>query len=239
MYLYRTGIPLIDDEFQGLRAATNILILAPPLTYADQLAYKLASPAPGEWSIVMSTDERASDVVDAFKKQGARKNQVGVIDAITKSSIPTLQDTAKVKFVTSPIDLTSMGIKLSRMVEDMWRESAIADPPGPLPPPWRFCVNSVSTLLMYARLEVVYRFLHIITNRLKKLEGIGIYVLNSESFDERTVSTIKQLMNMVIEVRTDEVEMSIRRDFRVLGIHGKTTPWIRYSYIDGTLTIKE
>jgi hypothetical protein len=92
---------------------------------------------------------------------------------------------------------------------------------------------------MYARLEVTFKFLHVITNRMKKLEGIGIYVLNSESFDERTVATIKQLMNMVVEVRTDDGRQSVERDFRVIGIRGRTTPWIRYFYDDGTLTVEE
>ena len=44
MYVYETGIPVIDREYGGLRAATNILILAPPLTYAEHLAYWLACP---------------------------------------------------------------------------------------------------------------------------------------------------------------------------------------------------
>lgn len=152
--------------------------------------------------------------------------------------MPTLRDTPKAKFVTSPVDLTSMGIKFSRMAEDMWKEGVMAEPPGPMPPPLRLCVNSVSTLLMYSRLEMTFRFLHVITNRVKKLEGIGIYVLNSESFDERTVSAIKQLMSMVLEVKADGEGQGTERSFRIVGIRGRTTPWIRYFYDDGTLTIE-
>lgn len=239
MYTYETGIPAIDGEYGGLRAATNILLLAPPLSYAELLAYRIASPRPGEWAVAISTDERASDAVDAFRRFGAARNRVGIIDAVTKSSVPTLRDTKKAKFVTSPLDLTSMGIKFSRMVEDMWKEAVVAEPPGPMPPPIRLCLHSVSTLLMYSQLEVTYRFLHVITNRVKKLEGIGIYTLNSESFDERTVSTIKQLMNMVVEVRVEDGEGTVKRDFRITGIRGRTTPWIRYFYDDGALTFEQ
>ena len=238
MYTYETGIPAIDGEYGGLRAATNILLLAPPLSYAELLACRIASPQPGEWAVAISTDERASDVIGSFRRFGAARGRIGIIDAVTKSSVPTLRDTARAKFVTSPLDLTSMGIKFSRMVEDMWKEGVMADPPGPMPPPIRLCFNSVSTVLMYARLEVTFKFLHVITNRVKKLEGIGIYVLNSESFDEQTVSTIKQLMNMVVEVRTDDGRQAVERDFRVIGIHGRTTPWIRYFYEDGNLTVE-
>nr|WP_301677970.1 hypothetical protein [Methanoculleus sp. FWC-SCC3] len=126
----------------------------------------------------------------------------------------------------------------------MWKKGVMADPPGPMPPgpmppPIRLSLHSVSTLLMYAQLEVTYKFLHVITNRVKKLEGIGIYTLNSQSFDRRTVATIKQLMNTVIEVRTDDGSDPVEREFRIIGIHGRTTPWIRYFYDDGTLTIEE
>ncbi|NLB00252.1 MAG: hypothetical protein GX837_04705 [Methanomicrobiales archaeon] len=238
MYTYETGIPLIDKEFGGLRAASNVLILAPPQTYAEHLAYQMSSPRAGEWTVAISTDERAADVMGAFRRQGAERGRVGIIDAVTKSSVPTLQDTAKAKFVTSPLDLTSMGIKFSRMVEDMWKEGVMADPPGPMPPPIRLCLNSISTVLMYAQLEVTYKFLHVVTNRVKKLEGIGIYTLNSDSFDGRTISMIKQLMNMVIEVRVEDQKLPVERDFRIIGIRGRTTPWIRYFYDDGTLTIE-
>ena len=63
---------------------------------------------------------------------------------------------------------------------------------GLFPPPIRLCVNSISTLLMYRRLEVLYQFLHVLIAKLKKIEGVGIYLLNSESFDDKTLSLIKQ-----------------------------------------------
>lgn len=233
-----TGIPLIDEEFEGLRAASNVLILAPPLAYAERLAYRMACPAAGEWVIAISTDERASEVAGAFRSLGAGRNQVGIVDAITKSAVPTLRDTPMAKFVSSPVDLTSIGIKFSRMTENIWREAVVAEPPGPIPPPLRFCVNSVSTLLMYTGLEVTFRFLHVITNRVKKLEGLGIYVLNSESFDERTLAAMRQLMNMVIEVRSSDREELVERDLRIVGIRGRTTPRIRYFYDDGRLTFE-
>ncbi|NLA39236.1 MAG: hypothetical protein GX882_07655 [Methanomicrobiales archaeon] len=238
MYSYMTGIPLIDEEFGGLRAASNVLILAPPQAYAEHLAYRMACPRAGEWTVAISTDERASDIMGAFRRQGANRSQIGIIDAITKSSVPTLRDTARAKFVTSPLDLTSIGIKFSRMVENMWKEAVMAESPGPMPPPVRLCLNSASTILMYARLEVTFKFLHVITNRIKKLEGLGIYILNSESFDERTVAAIRQLMSMVVEVRIDDERQSVERDFRIVGIRGRTSPRIRYFYDDGMLTIE-
>ncbi len=229
MYSYKTGIAQIDNVTGGFEAGTNILILAPPMSYAEQLAYALTKPLQGEYSIVLSTNERAAEVVDAFKLAGADKRFTGVIDAITKSSTPSIQDTQRLMFVTSPTDLTGIGIKFSNMIETIFEGEFSEGEPGLFPPPIRFCVNSISTLLMYRRLEVLYQFLHVLTAKLKKIEGVGIYLLNSESFDDKTLSLIKQLMNCVIEVK---VEQNISY-MRVAGIPGVNGEWMKFTVTKG------
>ena len=69
---------------------------------------------------MLSTNERASEVIDQFKSAGADKQFVGVIDAITKSSTPAVSDTERFMFVTNPTDLTGIGIKFSHMVETIF-----------------------------------------------------------------------------------------------------------------------
>ncbi|MGA2121979.1 MAG: hypothetical protein ABSG49_08045 [Methanoregula sp.] len=88
MYSYKTGVAQIDRVSGGFEAGTKILIRAPPMRYADQIAYALTKPLQGEYAIVLSTNERTAEVVDAFKLAGADKRFIGVIDAITKSSTP-------------------------------------------------------------------------------------------------------------------------------------------------------
>lgn len=234
MYSYKTGIAPIDDVTGGFDAGTNILILAPPMSFGDQLAYALTKPLPGEYSIVLSTNERAAEVVDVFKVAGADKRFTGVIDAITKSSTPSIVDTPRLVFVSSPTDLTGIGIKFSNMVDTIFEGTFSEGEAGLFPPPIRFCVNSISTLLMYRRLEVLYQFLHVLTAKLKKIEGIGIYMLNSESFDEKTLSLIKQLMTCVIEVK---VEQNINY-LRIRGLHGVSGDWMKFTVIKGQVTIQ-
>jgi hypothetical protein len=233
MYLYKTGIAQIDDVSGGLEAATNVLILAPPMCNADQLAYALTKPLLGEYSIVLSTNERASEVIDFFKLAGADKRFTGVIDAITKSSTPTITDTQRMMFVSSPTDLTGIGIKFSNMIEAIFEGNFSEGETGLFPPPIRFCVNSISTLLMYRRLEVLYQFLHVLTAKLKKTEGVGIFVLNNESFDDKTLSLIKQLMNCVIEIKME----SNTSFMRIHGIRGVTGDWIKFTVTKGQVVI--
>lgn len=233
MYSYKTGIAQIDEISGGFEAGTNILILAPPMSYAEQLAYALIKPLTGEYAIVLSTNERAAEVVDAFKLAGADKRFTGVIDAITKSSTPSIADTQRLMFVSSPTDLTGIGIKFSNMIETIFEGDFSEGESGLFPPPIRFCVNSISTLLMYRRLEVLYQFLHVLTAKLKKIEGVGIYLLNSESFDDKTLSLIKQLMNCVIEIK---IEQNISY-LRIQGIQGVTGEWLKFSVSKGQVTI--
>ncbi len=233
MYSYKTGIPFIDDASGGFDAGTNILILAPPMSYAEHLAYALVKPLPGEYSIILSTNERAAEVVESFRISGSDKHFIGVIDAITKSSSPGVADTRRMMFVSSPTDLTGIGIKFSNMVETIFGGDFSEGESGLFPPPIRFCVNSISTLLMYRRLEVLYQFLHVLTAKLKKIDGVGIYLINRESFDDKTLSLVKQLMNAVIEVKVEDNVSFLR----VQGIPGVPGDWKKFTVAKGTVTI--
>jgi len=233
MYIYKTGVAQIDGVFGGIEAGTNILMLAPPMSSAEQLAYAIIKPGSGEYSIVLSTNERAAEVVDFFKSAGCDKKFIGVIDAITKSSTPATADTPRLMFVSSPTDLTGIGIKFSNMIESIFEGTFSDGETGLFPPPIRFCVNSLSTLLMYRKLEVLYQFLHILTAKQKKIEGIAIYLLNSESFDDKTISLIKQLMTGVIEVKLEGND----NYFRILGIRGIKADWQKFTVIKGQVTI--
>ena len=53
MYTYKSGIAQIDKVSGGFDTGTNILILAPPMSAADQLAYALTKQAVGEYAIIL------------------------------------------------------------------------------------------------------------------------------------------------------------------------------------------
>ncbi|HRY75013.1 MAG TPA: hypothetical protein P5217_01900 [Methanoregulaceae archaeon] len=231
MYTYRSGIGQVDRTAGGFAAGKNYLILAPPGTIARELMYALAKPLPGEYALVISTNDRASEVIDAFKRAGADKRFVGTIDAITKSSSPNVIDTNRLMFVANPSDLTGIGIKFSKMIELIFDGSFSGAENELFPPPIRFCVNSISTFLMYRKLDVLYQFLHIIASKVKKSDGVGFYLINSGSFDDKTISMIEQLMDGVIEVKTEGDAGFLR----MRGIEGGNPDWLRFSLQKGTI----
>ncbi len=234
MYAYKTGISHIDDQKGGLEAGTNILILAPALSRGEQLGYALTKPLPGEYSVILSTSMRSAELLEFFSGNGINRDFIGIIDTVTKLSTPEITDSMQVKYVASPSDLTGVGIKFSSLMESIFNGDFRGSEEGLFPPPVRFYLDSVTTMLMYRKLEVLYQFLHVLTSKLKKMDGLGIYILNSESFDERTISLMKQLMNVVIEVKSEP-----HGDFfRIRGIKGASQEWMQFHVSEGTLEVR-
>jgi len=233
MYTFKSGLAQIDSISGGFEAGTNFLVLAPPMSFAEDLAYSMIKPLTGEYAIILSTNDRASEVIDAFKVMGVDKRYVGTIDAITKGSTPGITDTNRLMFVASPTDLTGIGIKFSKMIELIFDGDFSDGEAGLFPPPVRFCVNSISTLLMYRKLEILYQFLHVLTSKVKKIDGIGFYLLNKESFDEKTISLIKQLMNGVIEVKVEQNTHYMR----IQGMKGVSSEWQKFSVLKGQVAV--
>jgi hypothetical protein len=224
MYSYKTGIRLIDEKKGGLSPGSNILILAPSMSGGENLGYSVARPLPGEYALILSTVMRAVDLIDFFSSARIDHSRIGIIDAVSKLSTPEISDSMQVRYVSSPSDLTGIGIKFSSLVESIFNGEFGDSEDALFPPPIRFYIDSLTTLLMYRKLEVIYQFLHVIAAKLKKMEAIGIYALNNESFDEKTISLIKHLMNVVIEVKNEQ-----HVDFlRVQGIPGIPQDWVQF-----------
>lgn len=233
MYIYKTGISLIDQVNEGIPPGSNILILAPSMSSGEHLGYALTRPREGEYALILSTVKRSVDLLDYFSAEQIDRNPIGIIDSVTKLSTPDVRDNTQIKYVSSPSDLTGIGIKFSSMVENIFNGEFSSAENALFPPPIRFYIDSLTTLLMYRKLEVLYQFLHVITAKLKKMEAIGIYILNNESFDEKTLSLMKQLMNVVIEVKTEQ-----HGDFfRIRGVVGVSQEWVPFRVYNGNLEV--
>ena len=89
---------------------------------------------------------------------------------MTKSLGKSIHDNDVVKYASSPVDLTGIGIKISQFFEEFMRRRHISKT--------ILCIDSVSTLLMYTNIQTLFRFLHVFTGRVKLARAIGIYVVD-------------------------------------------------------------
>ena len=184
-----------------IEPGTNVLIAGPPLTGKRQLALDIltAGAVRGDGSIVVTTKDSADKVLEEFEdlKDAASRQNVGVVDCVTKQrGIGTIDDDPRIKYASSPVDMTGIGIKLSEFLQEFYEVRNLTEN--------RILLHSVSTLLMYSNLQTVFRFLHVFTGRVQSADALGIYVIDSTAHDDQTMNTLKQLFDGVIEVEDGE-----------------------------------
>ncbi len=176
---------------------TNVLIAGPPLTGKRRIAFDiLASGANrGDGSIVVTTKDSADKVLESFDDHvgDGVDPDVGVVDCVTKQrGIGTIDDDPRIKYASSPVDMTGIGIKLSEFLQEFYEARGLTEN--------RVLLHSVSTLLMYSDLQTVFRFLHVFTGRIQSADAMGVYVIDSTAHDDQTMNTLKQLFDGVLEL---------------------------------------
>ncbi|MDX8551062.1 hypothetical protein KHC33_09680 [Methanospirillum sp. J.3.6.1-F.2.7.3] len=230
MYKYLTGIDVIDQK-GGVNPGTNMLVLAPAFSDGELVASFLAKPRIKEYMIVLATENQSQELLDFFSGNGFDTNYIGIIDAISRTSFTSIEDTQKIKYVGSPSDLTGMDIKFSQLTEEIMKGDFTDDPDQLFPTPIRYCIFSLTSMLMFRKIDIIYQFLHVVTSKLRKMGSIGVFLLNSESFDQKTMAIVKQLMNIVVEIQI----MDEGKRMRLQGSMGLSMNWRQFSFDNGTL----
>ncbi|WP_136716031.1 RAD55 family ATPase [Halorientalis salina] len=177
---------------------TNILIAGPPLSGKRQLAMRALERGSeaGDGSIIVTTRDNAERVQEDFRSilTAPEEANLGIVDCVTKHQGQSVQDSNVVKYASSPMDMTGIGIKFSEFVEEFYRNRNVKRN--------RVMLDSLSTLLLYSDLQTVFRFMHVFTSRIENADAVGIHVIESTAHDEETMNTLKQLYDGI--VRTDE-----------------------------------
>ncbi|WP_290812353.1 RAD55 family ATPase [Halovivax sp.] len=192
-----------DDIDSG----TNVLVAGPPLTGKRDLALDILVSGANrdDGSIVVTTKDSADKVLSEFDAAvDVSDPDVGVVDCVTKQrGIGTIDDDPRIKYASSPVDMTGIGIKLSEFLQEFYEARGLTDN--------RILLHSISTLLMYSNLQTVFRFLHVFTGRIQSADALGLCVIDSTAHDDQTMNTLKQLFDVVIEIEEgDGEERAIR-----------------------------
>jgi KaiC/GvpD/RAD55 family RecA-like ATPase len=174
---------------------TNLLVSGPPLSGKAALGYELLDRGAraGEGSIVVTNTDSAERVRADAPSLFEHDTPVGIVDCVTKhQGYGTIADTDLVLYAASPDDMTGIGIKASRLLETFYRDRGVRRT--------RVLVRSVSTLLQYADVQTVFRFLHVFTSRLESVDALGLFVVEAGAHDDRTMNTISQLFDGVLQL---------------------------------------
>lgn len=186
-----------------LDPGTNLLISGPPMTGKRRVAFEILASGTDrdEGVIVVTTKDGARRVLSEYEDFVSNPDDadVGVVDCVTKQQGGSnLEDDRRVKYASSPVDMTGIGIKLSEFLEEFYEVQGHRRN--------RILLHSVSTLLMYSDLQTVFRFLHVFTGRVQSADGLGLYVIDSTAHDDQTMNTLKQLFDGIITVEEGDDE---------------------------------
>ncbi len=195
--MYELGAAFSDvDVVPG----TNILIEGPPMSGKRDLGFEILATGAreGEGAIVVSTKDSADRVIEDFDEHvGDTEPRRGVVDCVTKQQgMGTATESELVRYASSPVDLTGIGIELSELLRALYQQRGVTRN--------RILLHSLSTLLMYSDLQTVFRFLHVFTGRVQSADALGVFVVDSSAHDEQTVSTLKQLFDGIVTIRERE-----------------------------------
>ncbi|EMA39149.1 RAD55 family ATPase [Halobiforma nitratireducens] len=192
-----------------IEPGTNVLVAGPPLTGKREIAFDIlrGGMENGDGTIVVTTKDSADKVLEEFPSSSDAgtpssdpanaSTNVGVVDCVTKQrGIGTVEDDPRIKYASSPVDMTGIGIKLSEFLQEFYENRGVTRN--------RVLMHSVSTLLMYSDLQTVFRFLHVFTGRIQSADALGLYVIDSTSHDDQTMNTLKQLFDGAIELEPDD-----------------------------------
>ncbi|MCD2202236.1 RAD55 family ATPase [Halobacterium sp. KA-6] len=195
--MYELGAAFSDVNVDP---GTNILVEGPPMSGKRDFGFDILATGAweGEGAIVVSTKDSAERIIEDFAEHvGEAEPLLGVVDCVTKQQgMGTATESELVRYASSPVDLTGIGIELSELLRALYQQRGVTRN--------RILLHSLSTLLMYSDLQTVFRFLHVFTGRVQSADALGVFVVDSSAHDEQTVSTLKQLFDGIVTIRERE-----------------------------------
>lgn len=207
-----------DYAFEGLplepvRPGTSLVVVGPSHAGTREVAFKLLAGGPDEGTIVVTTNQRAARIARDCRAAGVNlsRDRSAIVSCVGQDDRDTGVD-AEVVRVTGPGDLTGIGMRYSRLAEDLYRAGVTRVRTG---------VISVSTLLSFSDLQTVSRFVHTLVGRVASVDGLGVLLIDPEAVDDRVVSTIGQFCDARVDVRDDDGGPELR----VRGLPGQSREW--------------
>ncbi|MFB6120495.1 MAG: hypothetical protein ABEJ68_05195 [Halobacteriaceae archaeon] len=199
---------------------TTLFVAGPSLSRADDLARALVLAGDGEeGSLFVSTNQPAGKLLDECERlvPGFDPARTGVVDCTGQESADETR--ARVETVSTPGDLTGIGIEFSMLYETLHAEGVEHVRAG---------VLTVSTLLMYADLRAVFRFMHTLSSRISTTDGVGVFVIDPDTHDEQTVNTLNQVCDGRVEVQETDAA-GADGELRVRGLDDQPREWTEFS----------
>ena len=191
---YRIGETIPVAGFETVPAGTNVLVSGPPMVGKERLALELlATDARDEHAIAITPDTGGDRLRRRYETiPNVDGDRFHVIDCSGSSGKGSMSDTARTKYVSSPGDLTGIGMGIVKCT----RHIGVGVDDG-----LRLATLSLSTLVRYATIDRVFNFLHTVNGRVAAADYLGVATLDPTVHDSQDVNTLTSLFDAVVELR--------------------------------------
>lgn len=188
------------DRGLSFDPGTSVLLTGETRTVRDRLLDVVAEGLDaGEAVILIAADASAATVLDGLRDRDAlAPERLGVVD-VTGDEGPGEVSGVEVGRLSSPADLTGTSLEFAKLVDGFPTEEGSDQV--------RVGLVSVSTLLMYADLQTVFRFLHVFTSRIRAAGLFGLFTLYPEMHEQTETNTIRAIFDCEAAVSDDGVEI--------------------------------
>jgi len=187
---------LVDGATTTFDPGTS-LVLTGQRQATHEAVVDLLAAAP-EPAILVTTNANARETLAEFESRDALSDgEIGIIDCTAQENAG-VDGTAPVRYLGSPGDLTGISLEFAKLVK---RFGAREDP-------LRIGFSTISTMLMYADIETVFRFLHVFTSRIRTAGWFGVSTLDPGMHDDQTTNTVRAVFDC--EARFEDGEVDLR-----------------------------
>jgi hypothetical protein len=169
------------DGVAGFDTGTSVLVSGNEPSVRASVLEALAAGGPaGDGLVVVTTDGPAVETVEDLSEYGSvERSRVGVVAVEDETDPP---GGVAIEAVGSAGDLTGVSLATAKLIRGLGGEET-----GRI----RLGLVSVSTLLMYAELQTVFQFLHVLGSRVSGGGWLGLFAIDPSRHDRRTVSTVR------------------------------------------------
>ncbi|MEM4781994.1 MAG: hypothetical protein QXG03_10610 [Halalkalicoccus sp.] len=164
--------------------------------------------------------EPCSPVASRLPSAEAGRDRHAVVryNGTSRSTAATTPGSASVPERHVDGDLGDLGLAISEAITEFKAKSG-----GLSPAELRLCFDSLTPLISEYEPEAIFRFLHLLTHRVRSVDGMAHYHLSTER-SNRTVALLEPLFDAVIELSLCEEELHQRWYLRDSGL---TTGWLQ------------
>lgn len=190
----------------------SIILTGPPMSGKYELMHRIFG-ARADRALVLSTGHDAQTVrTDYESLTGNDGDAIGIVDCVSREQGADVEDTALTKYISSPKNLTDLGVKFTQLTEAMADAELTVG------------LHSLSQLLMYWEADRIYQFTRVLLGQTQNEHWPTIAVINETMHDEQTIHTLLDPFETVVDTRTTDDG----RELRIRGRLSSPTPWQQF-----------